>query len=57
MWPGSYDLSAERDPAWVRRYVDAGADRLVFVSPTGHGDLGALRDDIARYRDDVIARL
>ena len=58
VWPGSYDWSADRDPAWVRRYVEAGADRLVFVSPlSGNGDLGPLRDDIARYRDEVIAQL
>ena len=58
VWPGSYDWSADRDPAWVSRYVEAGADRLVFVSPlSGNGDLGPLRDDIARYRDEVIAQL
>jgi probable F420-dependent oxidoreductase len=58
VWPGSYDFGADRDPAWVRRYVDAGADRLVFVSPLGgSSDLSTLRDDIARYQDDVIAHL
>jgi probable F420-dependent oxidoreductase len=58
VWPGSYDLRAERDPTWVRRYADAGADRLIFVSPVAADrNLGPLRDDIARYHDQVLAQL
>lgn len=58
VWPGSYDFTADRDAAFVRAYVEAGADRLIFASPfRGDGDLTPLRDDITRYYDEVVARL
>lgn len=58
VWPGSCDPGAERDVDWVRRYVTAGADRLVFAPRLSKPDgLPALRDDICRYRDEVIAKL
>ena len=48
----------EHDPAWVRRYVEAGATRLLVRSPVQHpGELGAMADQLARYRDEVVGAL
>jgi probable F420-dependent oxidoreductase len=57
-WPGSHDPAAELDPAYVRRYVDAGARRLVLRPRLADpGDLPRLREQVERYRQDVLARL
>ncbi|GAA4986637.1 LLM class F420-dependent oxidoreductase [Yinghuangia aomiensis] len=63
-WPGSCDREREHDPAWVRQFVEHGASRLV-IAPRIAGDdgllgprgLDALRDQIARYRDEVLEKL
>ncbi|WP_436777932.1 LLM class F420-dependent oxidoreductase [Yinghuangia sp. YIM S09857] len=63
-WPGSCDRTRENDPAWVRGYTENGATRLV-IAPRIAGDdgllgprgLDALRDQIARYRDEVLDKL
>jgi probable F420-dependent oxidoreductase len=60
-WPGSCDRELQDDPNWVRRYTRAGATRLVFApSPAelaGPRGLDALRDRIARYRENVTDKL
>ncbi|MBO2458209.1 LLM class F420-dependent oxidoreductase [Actinomadura violacea] len=65
-WPGSCDPEREWDPAFVRRYVDAGATRIVLAprlsrthpeSLLGPRGLDALRDQIDRYRDTVLDKL
>ena len=58
VWPGSFDPTRERELDWVRHYVDAGAGtlavRLPIRTPT---DLAGVPDNLARYRDDVLAKL
>jgi probable F420-dependent oxidoreductase len=58
VWPGSNDPTRELEVDWVRRFVDAGATRLV-VRPrvTTAADLAAVPSFVARYREDVLARL
>ncbi|MDF2894182.1 MAG: class F420-dependent oxidoreductase [Rhodococcus erythropolis] len=60
-WPGSCDPERELDVDWVRRYVNAGATRLIF-SPNvmelrGARGIVALRDQIHRYRSQVLEHL
>jgi probable F420-dependent oxidoreductase len=58
VWPGRCDPMRERDPDWVRRFVDAGARRLVVGARVQQPDqLGALADQLARYRDEVVSKL
>jgi alkanesulfonate monooxygenase SsuD/methylene tetrahydromethanopterin reductase-like flavin-dependent oxidoreductase (luciferase family) len=53
-WPGSADPGAERSLPWVRRYVDAGASRLVLHAGISRPDeLHLLRDQLNRYQDEV----
>jgi len=57
-WPGSADPAKELDPAFVRRYVEAGASRLVVGGHPGPGGgLDGLAEKLRRYRDDVVSRL
>ncbi|MEV5826984.1 TIGR03619 family F420-dependent LLM class oxidoreductase [Spirillospora sp. NPDC052242] len=63
-WPGSHAPDRETDPAFVRRYVEAGATRIVIGPRVGGPDgvlgprgLGALREQIARYRETVLEKL
>ncbi|KAB2389981.1 LLM class F420-dependent oxidoreductase [Actinomadura montaniterrae] len=65
-WPGSCDPGREGDPDFVRRYVEAGATRIVIAprlggplpdSLLGPRGLDALRDQIDRYRDTVLDKL
>ena len=57
-WPGSHDPQREQDVEHVRRFVDAGASRLVIrLKPGDPGDLGHLRDQIRQYQDTVLAQL
>ena len=57
-WPGSVDPGSERSVGWVRRFVDAGASRLVVrVAITRPDQLGELRDGLLRYREEVLDRL
>ncbi|MEV0323243.1 LLM class F420-dependent oxidoreductase [Streptomyces sp. NPDC050658] len=63
-WPGSCDPERQWDPDWVRGYVAAGASRIV-LHPRTHGPggllgprgLDALRDEIGRFRADVLEKL
>ncbi len=56
-WPGSVDPAAEDDPAFVRRFLDAGARRILvrprLTSPEG---MPALREQLLRFRSDVLDR-
>jgi probable F420-dependent oxidoreductase len=60
-WPGSCDRERELDVDWVRRYVDAGATRLVFSPRVGElrGPAGvkALGAQVDRYREAVLDKL
>ena len=57
-WPCSADPGAGLSLEWARRYVDAGATRLITrLSITSPGGLGDLRDEIHRYRDEVASKL
>ncbi|MFD0902977.1 LLM class F420-dependent oxidoreductase [Actinomadura sediminis] len=63
-WPGSCDPAREADLDFVRRYVGAGAARIVIAPRLGGRDgvlgprgLTALREQIARYRDTVLEKL
>lgn len=58
VWPGSHDPTRERDPEFVRRYVDSGASRLVLRPPVmTREDLGALPAFLDGYRTEVLDRL
>ena len=57
-WPGSHDPAAEDDVDAVRRYVAAGARRIVIRRPvTPEGGLPALREALLRFRGSVFDRL
>jgi probable F420-dependent oxidoreductase len=57
-WPGSIDADRETDLAWVQRFVDAGATRLIVrLKPGGPDDMGTLRDQLRRYQDEVLANV
>ena len=52
--PEDADPAAERSLPWVRRYVDAGATRLVLHAGIKSPDeLHLLRDQLNRYQDEV----
>lgn len=64
VWPGSRDRGRESDPSWVRGFTDAGATRLVIAPRLRGADgllgprgLDALRDQIDRYRTEVLEKL
>jgi len=57
VWPGSHDPSSETDLAYLRRFVDAGASRVMvarYCAPDATGDptagLPALRDQLLQFR-------
>jgi probable F420-dependent oxidoreductase len=54
-WPGSFDRGRERDVDLVRRYVEAGARRLVISVAPGPPD--HVEEQVASYRHDVVDRL
>jgi alkanesulfonate monooxygenase SsuD/methylene tetrahydromethanopterin reductase-like flavin-dependent oxidoreductase (luciferase family) len=57
-WPGSADQSRELELEWVRRYVDAGATRLVTRATITRPDqLPLMREQLERYREAIIDRL
>jgi probable F420-dependent oxidoreductase len=57
-WPGSADPSADLDLRWARRYVDAGATRLLMRPSIDRPDqLPQLREQLERYRREIIDRL
>jgi probable F420-dependent oxidoreductase len=54
-WPGSFDPSGEHDIDLVRRYVEAGARRIIIaVAPGSPSEIAA---QVLTYRRDVIDRL
>lgn len=56
--PGSANYERETDVDWVRRYVDAGAQRLVVNSRIARTDqLGDFRDRLLAYREQVLEQL
>ncbi|MGW0994366.1 LLM class F420-dependent oxidoreductase [Streptomyces sp. NPDC002520] len=64
VWPGSRDRDREGDPSWVRGFTDAGATRLVIAPRirgtdgiTGPRGLAALREQVDRYRAEVLEKL
>ncbi|WP_261567305.1 LLM class F420-dependent oxidoreductase [Frankia gtarii] len=57
-WPGSLDPAAERDVDFVRRYVAAGATRVLLWPQVATPDeLPLLRHQIESYQDQVIGKL
>jgi probable F420-dependent oxidoreductase len=57
-WPGSHDPGAERDVDFVRRYVDAGASRvLLWPQVSSAAEMPLLRQQIESYQQDVLAEL
>jgi probable F420-dependent oxidoreductase len=56
-WPGSHDPAAERDPSFVRAYVEAGASRiLLWPHISTAAELPLLREQIESYQD-LLAKL
>jgi probable F420-dependent oxidoreductase len=58
VWPGSHEPASEMDPDYVRRFVAAGASRVMiarYVSPDG--GLDALRGQLLQFRSEVLDRL
>ena len=57
-WPGSSDPRRERDPDWVRGYVEAGASRLVILPRIRRpGQLASVGEQLASYHHDVLSQL
>ena len=58
VWPGSHDATSEHDVDYVRRFVGAGARRLL-ITPHVRRDEGltSLRDQILGYREQVLDKL
>jgi probable F420-dependent oxidoreductase len=58
VWPGSHDSASEFDVDYVRRFVAAGARRLL-ITPfvTREQGFAPLREQILRYRDRVLDKL
>ena len=54
-WPGSFDRAREHDVDLARRYVDAGARRLVIAVSPGSPDHVA--EQVGSYRQQVLDRL
>jgi probable F420-dependent oxidoreductase len=51
VWPGSADPDRELDATWLRRYLQAGATRIVTrPQVTKPADLGRLAEQIRRFR-------
>lgn len=51
VWPGSADPKRELDASWMRRYLDAGATRIVTrPQVTQPADLDRLAEQIRRFR-------
>jgi probable F420-dependent oxidoreductase len=57
-WPGSHDHASEREVGYVRRYVDAGASRIL-LSPhiATPEELPLLREQIESYQGQVLDKL
>jgi alkanesulfonate monooxygenase SsuD/methylene tetrahydromethanopterin reductase-like flavin-dependent oxidoreductase (luciferase family) len=58
VWPGSHDPAAERDVDYVRRFVAAGAHRVLITPHVDRGSgFDSLREQILRYRKQVLDKL
>ena len=58
IWPASYDFTRTFDHDFVKRYTDAGAERVVISQGESQTtDIAGQRDFIRRYQDEVLARL
>jgi probable F420-dependent oxidoreductase len=58
IWPASYDFTKTFDLDFVKRYTDAGAERVVISQGESQTtDIAGQRDFIRRYQDEVLARL
>ncbi len=58
VWPGSHDYASEHDVEYVRRFVGAGARRLLITPQVGRDQgFASLRDQILRYREQVLEKL
>jgi alkanesulfonate monooxygenase SsuD/methylene tetrahydromethanopterin reductase-like flavin-dependent oxidoreductase (luciferase family) len=57
-WPGSFRPDAEDDVATVRRYVNAGAQRIVIrAGTTAPDDIGGFVRRVVRFREDILGQL
>ncbi len=55
VWPGSADPKRELDVAWMRRYLQAGATRIITrPQMTKPADLQSLPEQIRRFRSVVV---
>ena len=51
VWPGSADPKRELDAAWIRRYLEAGATRIITrPHVTKPADLQRLSEQIRQFR-------
>lgn len=58
IWPASFDFTKTFDVPFVKRYVDAGAARVVVSAGESQTtDIAGQRDFIRRYQDQVLAKL
>ena len=58
IWPASYDFTRTFDHAFVSRYTDAGAARVVISQGESQTiDIAGQRDFIRRYQDEILAKL
>ena len=58
VWPGSHDAASEHDVDYVRRFVSAGARRLLITPHLGRDQgFASLRDQILGYRQRVLDQL
>lgn len=58
IWPASFDFMKTFDLAFVKSYVDRGADRVVISQGESMTtDIQGQRDFIRRYQDQVVAKL
>jgi probable F420-dependent oxidoreductase len=57
-WPGTHDQSSEWDVDYVRRFVAAGATRVLFWPTLNRpDDLPLARRQLERYQEDVLDKL
>lgn len=57
-WPGSASRGRQFDPAFVQRYVDAGATRIIIDPDLNPADpIASLAGELARYRREVLDKL
>ncbi|MFO0688484.1 MAG: LLM class F420-dependent oxidoreductase [Myxococcota bacterium] len=58
IWPASFDFTKTFDLAFVKSYVDRGADRVVISQGESMTtDIQGQRDFIRKYQDQILAKL